>query len=211
VEGILADYRALLAEADVWFGRCQEQAPAQIACRTGCSGCCRGLFDITLLDGLLLRAGLVVLQEAERAEVEEKSAAVLARLQQRWPGFGHPFLLNHLPQEEWTELPAEDETPCVLLGADGRCRLYAHRPLICRLHGLPHVDRSGEVFAEEWCTRNFPGAEPMRMPELRWEFRALFTREAALLRRLAARLGRPGGELDTFIPTALLLDPARLA
>ena len=27
------------------------------------------------------------------------------------------------------------------LNCDGRCRLYAFRPMICRLHGLPHILR----------------------------------------------------------------------
>ncbi len=33
-------------------------------------------------------------------------------------------------------VPAPD-APCPLW-QDERCRLYAHRPMICRLHGLPH-------------------------------------------------------------------------
>jgi Fe-S-cluster containining protein len=32
---------------------------------------------------------------------------------------------------------AADRTLCPL-NREGRCRLYAHRPMICRLHGIPH-------------------------------------------------------------------------
>jgi len=33
--------------------------------------------------------------------------------------------------------PASRKAPCPLL-LDGRCRLYQFRPMICRMHGLPH-------------------------------------------------------------------------
>ena len=32
---------------------------------------------------------------------------------------------------------ASQKAPCPLL-LDGRCRLYTYRPMICRMHGLPH-------------------------------------------------------------------------
>ena len=57
MEEILKKYGALLAEVDAWFKRCMEAFPAEIACRSGCSECCRGLFDITLLDACYLKYG----------------------------------------------------------------------------------------------------------------------------------------------------------
>jgi hypothetical protein len=45
------------------------------------------------------------------------------------------------------------------------------------------------------------------MSGLRWEFRRTFAEEGRLLRMLAARLALPtADDLDTFIPTALLID-----
>lgn len=206
---LLNRYRDLLAAADAWFSRCQAVAGDQLQCASGCTGCCRGLFDITLLDALVLREELQALPFRTRNAAQARAQAQLDRVRQRWPAFAHPFLLNDWPEEEW-ELPEEDAIPCCLLAEDGRCLAYAGRPLTCRLHGLPHVDRSGEIFLDEWCTLNFPTADPLSRPELRGEFRALFAAEADLLRQLAARLGRPGGELDTLIPAALFLHPESL-
>jgi hypothetical protein len=31
--------------------------------------------------------------------------------------------------------PVHAGSPCAALGADGRCAVYAHRPLVCRLFG----------------------------------------------------------------------------
>lgn len=46
--------------------------------------------------------------------------------------------------------------PCPVLSDDGRCRLYAHRPRICRKYGIPlwHPDRPNEV---RTCPKNFVG------------------------------------------------------
>ena len=98
-----------------------------------------------------------------------------------------------------------------LLDAAGRCLLYEHRPLTCRLYGLPHVDLSGEVFLDEWCPHTLAGCDPLAMSGLRWEFRRTFAEEGRLLRALAVRLARPAAaDLDTFIPAALLIDFDRL-
>lgn len=37
------------------------------------------------------------------------------------------------------------DVPCPLLGEDGRCLVYAHRPLVCRLIGLPMLTDLGET------------------------------------------------------------------
>ncbi|MDY0268551.1 YkgJ family cysteine cluster protein [Trichloromonas sp.] len=208
---ILDDYRALLETVDAWFARCLETAGRHIHCRPGCSGCCRGLFDITLMDAALLRRGFELLPETVRAAALTKSRARLSELQERWPGFGPPYLLNHLPDAEWTEMPEEDATPCPLLGEDGRCLVYAFRPMTCRLHGLPNIDRSGESFSDTWCTLNFTAVDPLALPELRWNFRRAFEAELNLFGEFTySLLGAPRKELDTFIPLALLMDFATL-
>ena len=206
---LLREYRGLLKAADEWFTRCAAAAGTRLACSEGCAGCCYGLFDVTLLDALVLQEEFTLLPAAKREPVLARARGLLGRLQAKWPAFVQPYLLNGLPEAEW-DSPEENATPCPLLDPAGRCLAYTGRPLICRLHGLPHIDLSGEIFADEWCTRNFPDADPLAMPELRGEFRRLFSAEARLLRQLAARLGIAGGELDTYIATALLIDFRRL-
>jgi Fe-S-cluster containining protein len=182
-----------------------------ISCRSGCSACCRGLFDITLLDAAYLKSGFDKLSQGVREEVLAIAKGRAGGLQKFWPEFAEPYLLNYRPEEEWEELmPDDDETPCPLLGSDGRCLVYEHRPMTCRLHGLPLVDVSGEVMHDEWCTLNFDGEDPLKREELRWEFTRLFRDELGLFQQFTERLiGAPINELDTFIPTALLIDFAR--
>ena len=201
-------YRDLLGEIDTWFETCQQSAPPGIlACRLGCSACCRGLFDITLLDAFWLRDGFAQLPAQVREEVLGRCRPRLFELQQRWPQLTNPYLLNDLPDDSWTSMPEGDETPCPLLGAEGLCLVYPFRPMTCHLHGLPNLDLSGEDFSTDLCTLH-PG-DPRSLPEavLRWPFRETFSREIGLLRAFTLQLtGTPTSEADTFIPLALLAD-----
>lgn len=207
MQDILTEYRQLLRGIDGWFARCIELSGDQIACRQGCSACCRGLFEISLLDAALMQSGFALLAETVKEQVLVKARLRVADLQQRWPQFHPPYILNHLPHTAWQQMPEDDMTPCPLLGADGGCLVYQSRPLTCRLHGLPNIDCSGESFSEDWCTLNFVDSNPLHKDELRYPFRDTFAREFELLGLFAQQVtGRRQLELDTFIPSGLLID-----
>jgi Fe-S-cluster containining protein len=207
LDALALQYRRLLETVDAWFVRSGQRVGEQIRCSEGCSGCCRGLFDITLLDAYLLQVGFSHVQGRQRQQVLARAKARLHKLQRQWPDFGPPYLLNALPDFLWTEMPEDDLTPCPLLDENGSCLIYDWRPLICRQHGLPNIDLSGTSFSDLYCTLNFPGTDPLAMPEFRWDFRGLFEQEMALFGAFTTELfGAPVNEADTFIPTALFID-----
>lgn len=201
-------YRELLEEVDGWFARSAALFPDHIQCSAGCSHCCRGLFDITLLDALLVQVGFQQLSKSVRTTVLDRVPSAVASISRVWPDFSSPWLLNVYPEEQYdAAMPDEDETPCVLLDEDGCCLIYAYRPMTCRLNGIPHLDISGEVLFDEWCSLNFIEADPCSIKELQFKFIEIFTHEQLLFRELTKRLlGKPFNELDTVIPTALLID-----
>lgn len=205
---VMEEYKLILEEIDRWFKRCQQLYPDEIVCSTGCSECCRGLFDITILDAALLNVGFGGLTDDVRLRVRMQAEERLRAIQSSWPEFRQPFILNYRPEEEREMLLASDnETPCVLLDDSGRCLLYDYRPMTCRLHGLPLTDVSGKLMESEWCTKNFPEGDPLRFIGLRGEFEQLFYHEAELGRAYTAELlGKAVSELDTVIPTALLIN-----
>jgi Fe-S-cluster containining protein len=208
VKDLLERYGVLLQEVDRWFSGCIPRHGDQIACGRGCSACCRGLFDITILDALYLRSGIDALPEVVRQSLRLKAADRLASLTAINPSFVEPWVLNRIPEQEWEELmPEEDETPCLLLAEDGSCLVYAQRPMTCRLNGIPLFDTSGEAVMDEWCTLNFIGADATLLEDLRHPFLELFAQELLLFRELTRRLlGKAVSELDTFIPAAVMID-----
>jgi len=205
---ILDRYGSLLGEVDRWFDGCLSRHSEDIVCHHGCSECCRGLFDITLLDALYLKRGFDLLPLAVQQAVQEKASARLEDLAAEWPDFKRPWMLNHIPEEQWDAMmPEEDETSCPLLSDSGACLVYAYRPMTCRLNGIPLIDTDGEPFFDEWCTLNFVENDPTGLADIRHPFNDLFTRELLLFRELTRRIfGKAVSELDTIIPAAVFLD-----
>lgn len=208
MKNILAQYGCLLREVDTWFASAAAAYPEMIRCGKGCSGCCRALFDITLLDALYLQQGFAQLSREVQSQALSRAELRVAGIRAQWPEFTPPYLLNHRSEEEWCELmPEDDEIPCVLLDEHGHCLVYKNRPMTCRLHGLPLIDVGGELMHDEWCTENFQGVDPVELTGLKGEFDRFFREEVRLDRELSLQLfGRVIYELDTVIPAALLID-----
>lgn len=208
LEPIVEKYGQLLKGVDHWFARSATAAGHAVQCGKGCSSCCRGLFDITLLDAYFLRQGIDRLAPSLREVVHARIAAQLQSLRLIWPEISSPYVINALPEDTLDRLmPEEDETPCPLLGVDGLCLVYEYRPMTCRLHGIPLVDISGESFQDEWCTRNFKDENPLERHDLRWEFRELFEIELAQFQEFTGvLLNQKINELDTLLPLAAVID-----
>ncbi len=205
---LLDSYGALLGEVDAWFQRCLDLHPDLIACRNGCSECCRGLFDITLLDAFYLKYGFEKLPESLKTKIVASATKRLELLSLENPAFVEPWLLNGIPEDDWEALmPEEDETPCLLLSETGGCLVYDFRPMTCRLNGIPLIDISGEELFDEWCTLNFTSGDPRHFADLRFEFTELFSRELRLFQELIHCLtGTIRNEVDLFIPAAVVMD-----
>lgn len=143
----MSRYLPVLAAADRHFARVAEARPDALACRSGCTGCCHGLFEIARVDVTVLAEGLAALAPAERADIERRAEEILRIHPHPVDWSGEPEGARELFFEETAELP------CPCLGEDGRCRVYAHRPLMCRTFGLPI--RDGERYIGDECELNF--------------------------------------------------------
>jgi len=92
----------------------------------GCEdNCCHSLFfHHTHVEKAYLSYGFSQLDEEDRLEILARARAYCDIT------FSGPDLVSQ-------------KAPCPLL-MDGRCRIYSFRPMICRMHGLPHeIHRSG--------------------------------------------------------------------
>lgn len=143
---IPADYPALLSELDRWQAGAAAQYPGVVPCRAGCSACCHGPFDISVADALLVREAVLALPEAYRDDLLERARAQMELATELEPGFAAPWDVGQLGEARFDALAdALDEDPCPALDEAGRCRIYAHRPMICRLIGLGVATPDGHV------------------------------------------------------------------
>ena len=139
-------YLTLLQQLDTWSAEVVARNPGVIPCRSGCTACCHGPFDITPADAELLREGLGKLTVEVRDEIRGRGAALLAKMKAVAPDWGAPWDVNAIGDDEFDRIcHALAAEPCPMLGADGACRVYAHRPLVCRLIGIPLVDAEGDL------------------------------------------------------------------
>jgi len=137
-------WRSVLERLDRWFSDARERLPGVIPCGPGCSACCHGPFDISVADALLLQEGLVELPHAEREEVRERGRALLTRMREQAPNWQPPWDIAQLGEDRFDAITDRlSGEPCPLLDAEGRCRVYAHRPLVCRMIGLPMMTAGG--------------------------------------------------------------------
>ena len=105
-------YQRLVARVDAFGQAICQRYPMQVTCHAGCDGCCYQQFTVFPIEAHHLAQAIMVLAPEARQHL-------LARLQQI-----DPWHVIDTPQ------------PCALL-EHGRCSLYDHRPLICRIHGFP--------------------------------------------------------------------------
>lgn len=114
----LGRLRRIYAAMDTAYG--QAAAAYGFVCE-GCEeSCCRTRFHHhTLLEVLCLREGFGELPAGQQKQIRDRAAAVVGQ---------------HV-----RDLAAGTDTkPMCPLNEAGRCGLYGRRPMICRLHGLPH-------------------------------------------------------------------------
>ena len=111
--------------------------------------------------------------------------------------------LTALPSARREELAQRartgDSEVCAALDPDGRCAIYAHRPVICRTHGLPirftteHNGRSLPVV--DACPKNFTGQDLAAVsPASVMDQTTLSTILGALDTAHATETSRPRGE-----------------
>jgi Fe-S-cluster containining protein len=114
---LLTRFDALCTKVDDFAARVQASHADEMSCRVGCDGCCRTRLTVTSLEAEAIRRALSAI-----AAIAPQTRASIASL---------------------TARAADPANPrCAALDDDGRCTIYAARPLVCRSHGVPIRVRS---------------------------------------------------------------------
>ena len=138
LDAIFQEYEQLAAQADQLFDRVKHQFPEEVACTAGCSSCCHAAFDLSLVEAMALNRAFnrefdfgirrsAVLQAASDADRQ------LTRLKRHY----FQQARQGMSDEDIMVEAAKERVRCPLLGLDNTCLLYEHRPITCRIYGVP--------------------------------------------------------------------------
>lgn len=189
---------------DEWFAGIREKYSAQMQCGKGCTACCHGLFDISLADVARMTLGFQQLPQHVQDEVRVKAVALHASIRESAPQESTPTLFNPDDPRIDNIVDGAGSPPCPFLATDGRCLIYEHRPMACRLEGVPMVDVRDGLFGD-WCELNFlDGVNAQAKTDLAQDYDKLSSDDEGLSLAIARRAGLPESGLVTFIPCAVI-------
>jgi Fe-S-cluster containining protein len=130
---LFQSYEGVADRAETAFQEMQKAHGACIKCEPHCSDCCHAVFGLFLIEAGYLKEHFDKLTEEEkraalsRCEQAEKS---LERLQN--------MLREHESDPQMQAyIMSRERIPCPLLNEEQECVLYVHRPITCRVYGIP--------------------------------------------------------------------------
>ena len=182
----------LFQQASHWFRRARASLLDALPCTQGCCECCVGIFPITQLDVLELHRGLSQLPSDNRTAIVRRAREQIAALE-----LAYPDLRSTPNLDEWEDSRIDviverfADLPCPALAIDGRCSVYAFRPITCRTMGVP-VESDGMVHGA--CTRQTAVPIIRPSPSVRTELDRLAEDEAVALSILRQAQPEAGDE-----------------
>jgi uncharacterized protein len=107
------EYRALVDKVGAFTEAAFERRRDDMACRSGCDGCCQVWLSVSQVEGDAIRVGLAALSPELRADVVKRGE-----------------------REREREAESAPSPRCAMLAPDGSCAIYGSRPLVCRTQGF---------------------------------------------------------------------------
>jgi len=139
---LFQSYELLADKAEAAFQGMQKEHGSCIKCEPRCSDCCHAVFGLFLIEAGYLKEQFDKLSDEEkraalsRCEQAEKSLERLQNMLQAHEG--DPQMQAYIMSRE--------RIPCPLLNEHQECILYLHRPITCRVYGIPtKVQGKGRV------------------------------------------------------------------
>ncbi len=130
-------YEEILKTADRVFQRVKNEHADCVKCEIECSDCCQALFDLSLIEALYINHHFnQSFEGADRDQLLERANRAdrkVYQLKQK----AHRELDRGRPEAEILNDMAKERVRCPLLNEKNRCDLYRHRPITCRLYGIP--------------------------------------------------------------------------
>lgn len=130
-------YEAVVAEVEAVFRKFENDVPDLVKCGKGCSDCCYALFDVTLVEAMYINAkfnekfsGIERSAIMDRADKADRQIHKLKRKV-------YMATQKGAPTSEILMEVSKARVRCPMLDDNDLCSIYEHRPITCRLYGVP--------------------------------------------------------------------------
>jgi Fe-S-cluster containining protein len=147
LDAVFTKYEALVKQVDDVFEKVRREYPDCVKCQLECADCCHAVFDLSLVEALYLnRRFITTVADARKSEILAEANKIdrdVYRLKRK--AFKAVDSGEKTEAQVLLEMAAE-RIRCPLLNPENRCELYAHRPITCRLYGIPtSIDGRGHT------------------------------------------------------------------
>ncbi|SFQ98451.1 YkgJ family cysteine cluster protein [Desulfoscipio geothermicus] len=132
---LFQEYELLAAKADQAFQEMQQEHGPCIKCDVRCSDCCNAVFGLFLIESAYLNKHFNALDEGSRREIlarADKFEQEFLEMQKRLRELGDD-------SQKAAAAMARERIRCPLLNDEQKCSLYDHRPITCRVYGIPTI------------------------------------------------------------------------
>jgi Fe-S-cluster containining protein len=130
---LFRDYEFLVDKAEKAYQKVAGEYPSCIRCERGCTDCCHAVFGLFHIEAAYIQFQFSALPLSIKApalerckETEKNLEALSRRLEEE----------REDPRKHVQALAIE-RVRCPLLDDKGDCILYSHRPMTCRIYGIP--------------------------------------------------------------------------
>lgn len=130
-------YEAIVARAEGVFEHMKNRFPQAVRCTPGCSDCCYALFDLTLIEALYLNHHFTQKFTGEEKALLLEKANKTDRKTYKIKRRAYRSTQEGKDEEAVLKEIATERIRCPLLNEENLCMLYDHRPIACRVYGIP--------------------------------------------------------------------------
>lgn len=139
---VLRSYELIVDQADGAFRKMQEEHGSCMTCELHCSECCHAVFGLFLVEAVNIKRHFDLLDPQTKKEVLYRCSEAergLKRLEKKLEVHGDDPGVQ-------ASILSRERIRCPLLDDGNACVLYAHRPITCRVYGIPtKVQRKARV------------------------------------------------------------------
>lgn len=130
---LLGSYELIVDRADEAFRKTQVEHGSLMACQLHCADCCHAVFGLFLIEAANLKRHFDALDVQKKKEILlrcNETERGLKRLERKLEMHGEDPEMQSL-------ILAQERIRCPLLDENQECALYDHRPITCRVYGIP--------------------------------------------------------------------------